>query len=506
VAASGAAWAQNSQFHALMASFERRDQEWQYERGVAQQDVATAQQQIRVAGDLVDIATQEQAISALQAAHARTVVDFLTNKFLNADLYEWMAAVLEEVYRFFLQQATQLARLAELQLAFERQEPPAAIIKADYWERSSTDLTPDVGASATGTNSVRGLTGSARLLRDVYELDQYAFAKNQRKQQISETISLAQLDPYAFQTFRQTGRLPFATPMSLFDRRIPGDYLRLIKRVRVSVIALIPPTMGIRASLSSVGPTRVTIGPDMFRTVTVQRDPQHVTYTSTVNATGLFDLDAQPELLVPFEGLGVDGQWIFNMALSANPFDFDAVADVLITLDYTSLYSADYEQQVLARLDRRFGADRAFSFRRELEDAWYDLNIPDLVDAPGAPMTVSFTTRRIDFPPHLDQLAIGQVLMQFVQKPQTKRVIDVTELYYTTAMGQTVPPAAGQRSASSDVDGLISTRRGAWSALAGGAIDGDLTWTLTLPAALKQRLHDEEITDIFFVISYTARA
>jgi hypothetical protein len=96
--------------------------------------------------------------------------------------------------------------------------------------------------------------------------------------------------------------------------------------------------------------------------------------------------------------------------------------------------------------------------------------------------------------------------MQFVQKPQTKRVIDVTELYYTTAMGQTVPPAAGQRSASSDVDGLISTRRGAWSALAGGAIDGDLTWTLTLPAALKQRLHDEEITDIFFVISYTARA
>jgi hypothetical protein len=504
IATSGAAWAMNSQFHGLLASFERRNQEWQFELSLARQDVQTGQQQITVAQDQLALANQEQAIATLQTAHARTLVDFLANKFLNADLYEWMAGVLEQVYRFFLQQATQLARLAELQLAFERQEPPASIIKADYWERPTTELTPDVGSSATGTNSVRGLTGSARLLRDVYELDQYAFAKNQRKQQLSETLSLAQLDPFAFQLFRQSGRLPFSTPMSLFDRRFPGHYLRLIKRVRVSVVALIPPTMGIRASLSSVGPTRVTIGPDVFRTVTIQRDPQLVAFTAPVNATGLFELDAQPELLVPFEGLGVDGNWVFNMPLFANPFDFDAVADVLITFDYTSLYSVDYEQQVRAGLDNRFGADRAFSFHRELEDAWYDLNNPDLVDAPDAPMTVSFQTRRIDFPPHLNNLAIGQVLLQFVQSPSTKQVVDVSALYYTSSTGQTAP-IPGQRAASSNVDGLISTRRGAWSGLIGGAMDNDLTWTLLLPPELKQRFKNEEITDIFFVISYTAQ-
>src|SRR5262245_17566664 len=202
--------------------------------GLAQQDVSIGGQQVTVAQDQMAIATQEEVIANLQATHAQTVVNFLANKFLNADLYEWMADVLEGVYRFFLQQATQLARMAELQLSFERQQPLASIIKADYWERPSTDLTPDVGASSTGTNNVRGLTGSARLLRDVYELDQYAFTKNQRKQQLSETISLAQLDPFAFQAFRQTGRLPFATPMSLFDRRLPGHYARLIKRVRTS--------------------------------------------------------------------------------------------------------------------------------------------------------------------------------------------------------------------------------------------------------------------------------
>ena len=131
ISTSGAAWAQNSQFHGLLASFERRAQEWQFEKRLAEQDVSVGRQQIIVAQDQLAVATQEQAIASLQAGHAQTVVNFLAGRFLNADLYEWMADVLEQVYRFFLQQATQLARLAELQLAFERQEPLASIIKAD---------------------------------------------------------------------------------------------------------------------------------------------------------------------------------------------------------------------------------------------------------------------------------------------------------------------------------------------------------------------------------------
>ena len=40
--------------------------------------------------------------------------------------YEWMSGVLGRVYAYFLQQATALARLAQAQLAFERQEPVPA--------------------------------------------------------------------------------------------------------------------------------------------------------------------------------------------------------------------------------------------------------------------------------------------------------------------------------------------------------------------------------------------
>ena len=45
----------------------------------------------------------------------------------------------------------------------------------------------------------------------------------------------------------------FVTPLELFDRDFPGHYLRLIKRVRMSVIALIPPNDGIHATLSTTG-------------------------------------------------------------------------------------------------------------------------------------------------------------------------------------------------------------------------------------------------------------
>ena len=45
-----------------------------------------------------------------------------------------MSTTLGGVYRYFLQQATATARLAQAQLAFERAEPAQALIRDDYWQ------------------------------------------------------------------------------------------------------------------------------------------------------------------------------------------------------------------------------------------------------------------------------------------------------------------------------------------------------------------------------------
>ncbi|HEY7495287.1 MAG TPA: hypothetical protein VIH59_29800, partial [Candidatus Tectomicrobia bacterium] len=157
--------------------------------------------------------------------------------------------------------------------------------------------------------------------------------------------------PTEFQRFRDMGVMTFATPMGMFDRDFPGHYLRLIKGVRTSVVALIPPIQGIHATLSTAGVSRVVIGPDIFQTVPIRRDPELVALTSPMNASGVFELEAQSSgMLLPFEGSGVDTTWELRMPKAANFFDYRTIGDVLITIDYTALQSWDYAQQVIQSL------------------------------------------------------------------------------------------------------------------------------------------------------------
>src|SRR5262249_48242538 len=154
------------------------------------------------------------------------------------------------------------------------------------------------------------------LLRDLYQLDQYAFVKNQRKQQLTETISLAQLDPLAFARLGDTGRIVFETANAALDGKFPGHYLRLIHRVRISVIALTPPNVGIRATLSNAGVSQAVIADaDGFSAVTLQRGFEEVSYTVPIDATGQFAVDVQPELVNAFEGSAYETRWIFDLPL-----------------------------------------------------------------------------------------------------------------------------------------------------------------------------------------------
>jgi hypothetical protein len=487
-----------AQIASVQASFERRKQEWELQELLAIQDTAIGKQQITLANDRVEIVTQEKVIEELKTSNTKDTIEFLSTKFSDINLYEWMSGILEGVYRFFLQQATGMAKLAENQLAFERQEVPPAYIQADYWNA------PSDGATVSNTNTQapdrKGLTGSARLLQDIYQLDQYAFSSNKRKLLLTKTISLARLVPVEFQRFRETGVILFATPMELFDRGFPGHYLRLIKRVRTSVIALVPPIEGIHATLSTTGPSRVVIGGDVFQTVPIRRAPEFIAMSAPNNSTGVFELDSQPDMLLPFEGSGVDMSWEFNMPKAANAFDYRTIADVLITLEYTALYSFDYRQQVVQSLKPTVSADRPFSLRSQFADQWYDLHNPEQT---STPMTVRFTTLREDFPPNIEALKIQHVLLYFVRATATSIEVPVSHLRYTA---QEEPGTVGGSATS--IDGIISTRRGnagSWTAMIGKSPAGE--WELALPNTeeMNKRFKTEEIEDILLVITYSGR-
>ena len=476
-------------FFGQAASLERREEDWELQRDLASQDEKIGQQQVTLAIDQVSVATQESRIAHIQKDHAGATVQFLAGKFTSAELYEFMSGVLDGIYRFFLQQATAMAKLAENQLAFERQEAPQGIIQGDYY--SSPEGGPDT----------RGITGSARLLADIVQLDQHAFLTDQRKLQLTKTLSLARFAPIEFARFRETGVLVFGTPQELFDRDFPGHYLRLIKRVRTSVLALVPPIDGIHATLGSVGTSRVVIAGDTFRNVVVRRNPESVSFSSPRDATGLFELvpDSQPELLLPFEGSGVDAVWRFELPKAANLFDFSTIADVLLTIEYTALSSFDYRQQVIRTLRTELSLDRPFSFRQEFADQWYELNNPDQATTP---MTVRFKTTRGDFLSNLDELTIRNLVLYLATANGQPVEIQGIRLLFKKQGDET------QLGDSADsIDGIVSTRRpngSNWLPLTGEASPiGE--WELALPTddQTKDFFRDEEIEDILFVISYT---
>ncbi|MFE0512777.1 hypothetical protein, partial [Streptomyces sp. NPDC058964] len=362
-----------------------------------------------------------------------------------------------------------------------------SIVQGDYWQALPAPST----ASATTTPDRRGLTGAERLLQDVTRLDQYAFETDKRRLNLAQSFSLADRMPRDFADFRQAGRLSFATPMSWFDESFPGHLLRLVRRIRVSVVGLIPPTTGVRATLTSSGISRVVLPSAGFPTTTLVRPPESVALTSPVSATGVFDLDAQQELLLPFEGSGVDTHWTLDLPRPANPFDFRSLADVVITVEYTATEDYDYREQVLRRFADagRTSGDRVFSLSGEFPDEFYELSNP--ADA-TANREVTLSVDASAFPLAIGDLQVEQVIVCLL--PDGDRPVP------TVTLGLRHGTRGGD---AQTIDGVVSTRRGngsAWTGIADSPV-GD--WTLTLDPAAGALLDTGAVTDVLFAIGWS---
>lgn len=492
----------------LYASQARRAQEWNFQKGMAGHDVKIGNQSIKVAQSRLRVSGQEQQISEIQQDHAEATLDFLTTKFTNVDLYDFMSDTLEGVYSYFLQQATATAKMAMNQLAFERQELPPAFIVDDYWQvPTDSNAVATVGSNAPDR---RGITGSARLLQDIIKLDQYSFDTDKRKLQMSKTFSLSNLAPIEFQQFKETGVITFQTMMEYFDRDFPGHYLRLIKKVKVNVIALTPPTDGIKATLTSSGTSRVTIGGDIFQTIVARRDPEMIALTGSRDATGMFEMQAENQFLNPFEGSGVDMLWELKMRKRSNLFNYDTIADVLITIDYTAFHSYNYEQQVLRQLPPFHSADRPFSFRSEMADQFYELGHPEPNADGSAPseVEVHFDLSRGHFPPNIDYILTKEFKMLFVTNNETlEGSLEGEEVHFilneVSTNGQN---QGGTYTGTGVINGtnLISTAMGNGglaSALRNKTPFG--RWSMKVSKELSDKIANEEVLDIMMVITYS---
>lgn len=422
---ASSASAQGSIF-SQMASYQRREEEWQFQSALADQDIGIANQQIKIADDNIRIVTQEREIAQINVDHAQDSYEFLKTKFTNAALYNWMSNVLERSYSYMLNLATSVAKTAEGQLYFERQEQAGPFVMDDYWE------TPN-----NGSGDRRGLTGSARLLVDITRLDQYAFDSFKRKLQLTKVISLAQNFPSEFNAFKETGVLNFELTNKMFDYDFPGHYMRLIHGVKTSVVGLVPVYDGIKATLTTGTTSYTVIGGTVFQKMPIKRmEVDSVALSGTTNASGIFELQQQAgELLNPFEGMGIESRWEFKMPQFSNRMDFANIADVLLTVEYTAMDSYQYRYQVLEELDNKITFNRGFSLKNDFPDQWFELGEVD-PNSTATQFAVTLQLKRENFPQGILDLKLndaGNLILFFSRDDGFTDEVNILDFNLETA-------------------------------------------------------------------------
>jgi hypothetical protein len=495
----------------LLASQENREREWRFQKVLAEQDVKIAQQQIRIAQDRLRVSGQELKMAELQQNFAEDSLEFLQNKFTNADLYNWMSRVLAAAYSTVLSEATATAKMAMYQLMFDRQESPLVEISDNYWEAPSMSVSLEPGSGPDRN----GLTGSTRLLQDLTRMDQWAFTSNTRKLEITKTISLARAFPLEFQQFRETGKITFNTLMQHFDRDFPGHYMRIINRVQTNVVALVPPTEGIKATLTSSGISEVVIKGDRFQSTFIRRTSERIALSVPSGNTGILELQPQGEQFTnPFEGNGVAMQWEFEMPIESNSVEYSSISDVLITIQYTAMDSPDYRTEVLRKLPKEFEGEKLYSLRSDFSDQFYQLSNPDEITDR---YKISFDTLFFDFPGNLKDIYIRGLRIMLLgyssdldnpNNPITKQ-IDINFNAFNSN-------DSIEGNAILDAKNFAGTIGGGGTGMLnfiGQGIDGK--WTFNFSPlnvalgqgdyALKRLIDNGEIVDILFVIDFAAK-
>jgi hypothetical protein len=208
-------------------------------------------------------------------------------------------------------------------------------------------------------------------------------------------------------------------------------------------------------------------------------------------------LDAQSDLLLPFEGMGVDTAWELQLPKAANSFDYETISDVLITVEYTALHSFDYQQQVIRSLKPEVSGDRAFSLRDQFPDVWYSLHNPD---QSNQPMVVNLRLDRADFPPNLINPKIQQITLYAI--PTQTAPIHFTLERLQLKQGNEVITGG----TTTAVEGVITTRRPnvSWSMLRGKSPAGEWQLVLSDTNEMRSLFQQEKIQDILLVITYSA--
>ncbi|MQB53821.1 neuraminidase-like domain-containing protein [Rahnella sp. RcJ3] len=334
----------------ISEEWRRRRAEWKIQYQQAEGELKAIDKQL----DTLSIRQQSAQTSLEQAKkqqqNLQSTLTFLNARFSQSSLYNWLAGQMAALYY--------QAYDAVISQALNAQSA---------WQYEIGDFTTIFINTSAWNNSYRGLLVGENLQLNVQQMEAAWLSRNTRRLEMTKTISLRQLLGSQFDVQRQTGAFSFTLNETLFDNDYPGQYLRQIKYVSVSLPTLIGPWQDVRALLTQTGSSTL-LKPDILGVQYLQdpttgnnsnvianlRASQQVAISRGLTDSGLFELSFGDERYLPFEGTGAISGWQLtfpNPAHTGQKALLDALNDVIIQVNYTALYGGTaFEEDVQATL------------------------------------------------------------------------------------------------------------------------------------------------------------
>ncbi|MBL6447657.1 hypothetical protein JMN32_15170 [Fulvivirga sp. 29W222] len=392
-----------------MASHIRREQEWTHQANQLIKEISRLDSDITAADIRIHIAENELSNHENQISRAKEVEEYLKNKFTNVELYAWMKDQLFSVYKQFYQLSYELAKKAEKLYRLELGESASNFIRFGYWESNK-----------------EGLMAGEQLHLALRQMERSFMDKNKRQLEMTKHISIRQLTPQALLDLKATGSATINLPEWLFDLDTPGQYMRRIKSIAVSIPCISGPYTSINCSLtlqsssvriSSIVGDNYGRQPEDSRFVDYSGEVQSIVTSSGQNDSGMFEVNLNDQRFLPFEKAGVISSWRLDLPSEIRQFNYDTISDVILHIRYTAKQggtklSDGSTKFIKDEVINKIGTfTRLFSLKHDFPNEWHQFSIGDSNN-----FTAKFSRNRLDY--LSQQMAIAEISIQIVEMQQ----------------------------------------------------------------------------------------
>jgi hypothetical protein len=357
------------------AGYQRRADDWMLQANLAARELMSIGRQILASLIAEQVAYHDYQTVKTQVKQAQDVQAFLQNKFTNAVFYGWLQSTLSGLYYQYYRFACDTARQAEQTMKQELMRPEldsTTFIQYNYWDAGH-----------------KGLTAGEQLFYDIKRMELAYDANNKRELEMTRHVSLRQLNPLALLALKITGSCTVTIPEWFYDRDCPGQYMRRIKTVALSIPSVVGPYTGINCKLSlQSSSVRVSslLANGAYARNTSQDDDRFVDYFGATdeivtsggsNDSGMFETNLRDERFLPFEGAGAISTWTLTLPSELAAFDYSTMSDVILHIRYTARDAGDplgsqATTELIAILDAKGQSSQAllFNLRYDFPTEW----------------------------------------------------------------------------------------------------------------------------------------